>query len=110
MDGRDLEAFPECAMLRRHPRPPASNFDPLIKAARHLGYDINTESGLELASSLDKCVKEDNPYFNTMIRILTTRCMMQALYFISGTVQKEEFFHYGLAAAIYTHFTSPIRR
>jgi exosome complex exonuclease DIS3/RRP44 len=36
--------------------------------------------------------------------------MLQAVYFISGTLTKPEFFHYGLAAPIYTHFTSPIRR
>ncbi|KAH8278565.1 hypothetical protein KR018_005241 [Drosophila ironensis] len=102
--------FVECAVLRRHPRPPATNFDPLVKAARYQGFEVDTESGLKLSHSLDKCVKEDNPYFNTMIRILTTRCMMQAVYFISGSLQKEEFFHYGLAAPIYTHFTSPIRR
>lgn len=27
--------FPECAMLRRHPEPPQSNFEPLIKAAKN---------------------------------------------------------------------------
>ncbi|XP_055377546.1 exosome complex exonuclease RRP44 [Condylostylus longicornis] len=102
--------FPECAMLRRHPRPSQSNFDPLIKAGRNQGFEIHTESGKALANSLDLAVKEDNPYFNTMLRILATRCMMQALYFISGTIQREEFFHYGLATPIYTHFTSPIRR
>ncbi|KAH8268133.1 hypothetical protein KR026_000560 [Drosophila bipectinata] len=102
--------FTECAVLRRHPKPPPTNFDPLVKAARYQGFQVDTDSGLELAHSLDKCVKEDNPYFNTMIRILTTRCMMQAVYFISGSLQKEEYFHYGLAAPIYTHFTSPIRR
>ena len=30
------EEFPECAVLRRHPKPPPSNFEPLIKAARFL--------------------------------------------------------------------------
>lgn len=30
-----LEEFPECAMLRRHPEPPQSNFEPLIKAAKN---------------------------------------------------------------------------
>ena len=28
------EEFPHCACLRRHPAPPPSNFDPLIKAAK----------------------------------------------------------------------------
>lgn len=102
--------FPECAMLRRHPVPPPTNFDPLIKAGRNLGFEIKTSTGKELAQSLDEAVKADNIYFNTMLRILATRCMMQAVYFISGTIQKEDFFHYGLAAPIYTHFTSPIRR
>jgi exosome complex exonuclease DIS3/RRP44 len=31
-----LEDFPECAMLRRHPEPPSSNFEPLVKAGRNL--------------------------------------------------------------------------
>jgi exoribonuclease R len=31
-----LEDFPECAMLRRHPKPPVSNFEPLVKAGRNL--------------------------------------------------------------------------
>lgn len=31
-----LEDFPECAMLRRHPKPPLSNFEPLVKAGRNL--------------------------------------------------------------------------
>lgn len=102
--------FPEFAMLRRHPEPPQNNFEPLIKAGKHLGFEIDTSSGKNLALSLDGAVRKDNLYFNTMLRILATRCMMQAVYFISGTIQKEEFFHYGLAAPIYTHFTSPIRR
>lgn len=41
---------------------------------------------------------------------MATRCMLSAEYFCSGSVSKETFSHYGLAAPIYTHFTSPIRR
>lgn len=63
-----------------------------------------------MALSLDAAVRDDNPYFNTMLRILATRCMLQAVYFPSGMYQKSEFFHYGLAVPLYTHFTSPIRR
>lgn len=51
-----------------------------------------------------------NPFFNTMLRILTCRCMTQALYFSSGTLEPSEYLHFGLATPIYTHFTSPIRR
>lgn len=31
-----LEDFPDCAMLRRHPQPPQTNFEPLVKAGKHL--------------------------------------------------------------------------
>lgn len=105
-----VQEFPECAMLRRHPEPPHINFEPLIKAGKHQGFEINISSGKELAKSLESAYKNDNPYFNTMLKILATRCMMQAVYFVSGMVQPSEFFHYGLACPIYTHFTSPIRR
>lgn len=71
---------------------------------------MDTSSGKALAKSLDAAHKESNPYFNTMLRILATRCMLQAVYFASGMVTKEDFQHYGLAVPIYTHFTSPIRR
>ncbi|KYM94946.1 Exosome complex exonuclease RRP44 [Cyphomyrmex costatus] len=100
-----LAEFPECALLRRHPEPPQSNFEPLIKAAKNQGFTINTNTGKELALSLEETHKESNPYFNTMLKILATRCMLQAIYFISGMHQPEEFKHYGLACPIYTHFT-----
>lgn len=41
---------------------------------------------------------------------MTTRCMHEAVYFCSGDFDQREFRHYGLAAEVYTHFTSPIRR
>ena len=71
---------------------------------------MDVSSNKTLADSLEKAIIADNPYFNTMLRILTTRCMMQAKYFTSGMMPEQEFYHYGLAMDIYTHFTSPIRR
>jgi exosome complex exonuclease DIS3/RRP44 len=47
-------------MLRRHPVPPQTNFEPLIKAVRHQGFDIGTTSGKQLAVSLDSIVKEED--------------------------------------------------
>lgn len=70
--------------------------------------EIKTDSAKALAESLDKAESPTFPYLNTLLRILTTRCMMQAVYFCSG--MDNDFHHYGLASPIYTHFTSPIRR
>ncbi|KAJ1731846.1 exosome catalytic subunit dis3, partial [Coemansia biformis] len=104
------EHFPDSSLLRRHPEPPAQNFDNLQHALKPLGIQLETGSSLALAQSLDRAVLSSDPYFNNLLRILTTRCMMQAQYFCSGTHTPEEFRHYGLATEIYTHFTSPIRR
>ncbi|KAF3901418.1 hypothetical protein AA313_de0210258 [Arthrobotrys entomopaga] len=108
---RIYEAFPQTAMLRRHGAPPATNFDDLrsqLRARKNL--DLHVESSKALADSLDACVDPQEPYFNTLVRIIATRCMLPAEYFSSGTQAYPEFRHYGLATDIYTHFTSPIRR
>ncbi|KAI9991819.1 hypothetical protein PInf_017190 [Phytophthora infestans] len=113
--------FPTFSMLRRHPAPSKRQFDLLCSQAKAVGVELHVDTSKQLQDSLDAADKEAagskrkhgdkaNPYFNKLLRIMTTRCMMPASYFSSGEVAPPEFHHYGLAAPIYTHFTSPIRR
>lgn len=112
--------FPTFSMLRRHPAPSKRQFDLLCSQAKAVGVDLHVDTSRQLQDSLDSANLDEkkkgkrkgpnNPYFNKLLRIMTTRCMMPASYFSSGEVAPSEFHHYGLAAPIYTHFTSPIRR
>lgn len=107
-----LEDFPELALLRRHPKPSTANFDELVEAAKSQGFKIEADDGKHLSESLDKAKLPNNEFFNLMLRMIATRCMTPAAYFCSGCGEKSKssFSHFGLAADIYTHFTSPIRR
>lgn len=105
------ETFPLTSVLRRHLPPPKENFDKLqdiLQKCKNLS--LNVSSSRALANSLDLCVDPNEPAFNTLVRIMATRCMLSAEYFCSGSVSRDTFGHYGLASSIYTHFTSPIRR
>ncbi|XP_075655871.1 exosome complex exonuclease RRP44 homolog A [Castanea sativa] len=104
-----LKHFSLCSLLRRHPSPTREMLEPLLRTAAAVGLNLDVSSSKALAESLDRAVGDD-PYFNKLIRILATRCMTQAVYFCSGDLSPPEYHHYGLAAPLYTHFTSPIRR
>ncbi|KAL6521386.1 Exosome complex exonuclease RRP44 A [Orobanche gracilis] len=84
-----LEHFPLSSLLRRHASPTREMLEPLIQTAAAVGLCLDVTSSKALADSLDRAV---------------------AMYFCSGDLSPSEFSHYGLAAPLYTHFTSPIRR
>jgi len=105
-----LRNYPTLSVLRRHPSPNRAMFEGLISKAKCRGFEIDIENSKRLADSLDAAVLESEPYFNKLLRILSTRCMSPAQYFCSGEFRPMDWHHYGLAAPVYTHFTSPIRR
>lgn len=111
---KTLRQFPQCAILRRHPRPSEEMFEPLLKAAKAVGFEIDVSDSRKLNDSLTKLDAEakakGDDYVGTLMRIIATRSMTQAVYFSSGEVSDPEYLHYGLASSVYTHFTSPIRR
>ena len=109
--GKIYTSFPQTALLRRHAAPPATNFETLAQQLKtKRGFELKTDSSKALADSLDTCNDPIEPFINTLVRILATRCMMSAEYFAAGMHAYPDFRHYGLASEIYTHFTSPIRR
>jgi exosome complex exonuclease DIS3/RRP44 len=55
-----------------------------MMAAEKRGLTLSVDNGKALADSLDRATIPGNPFFNTMLRMLTTRCMTQAVYFAAG--------------------------
>ncbi|XP_030581044.1 DIS3-like exonuclease 1 isoform X1 [Archocentrus centrarchus] len=104
------EAFPNQALLRRHPPPREELFSQLVDTAKARGFTICTRTNKTLANSLDRAVDPQDPLVNRLLRMMATVAMSQALYFSTGTQPQDQYYHYGLALDYYTHFTSPIRR
>ncbi|RWW33353.1 hypothetical protein BHE74_00000681 [Ensete ventricosum] len=88
-DIADVTNFVLPGAVERHPSPTKEMLEPLLQTAAAVGLDLDVSSSKALADSLDRAV---------------------AVYFSSGDLSPSEFSHYGLAARLYTHFTSPIRR
>lgn len=82
----------------------------LIDKAKTRGLKIDPTTNKTLADSLDAATDPSDPMVNRILRILSTRSMRPAQYFCSGTMGTREWRHFGLAAPVYSHFTSPIRR
>ncbi|XP_022315246.2 DIS3-like exonuclease 1 [Crassostrea virginica] len=104
------DVFPNQALLRHHPLPKTEQFENLKNCAKSRGFEVKTTSNKDLAETLDNCVDSRDPVVNKILRMLATQAMSVASYFSTGSLPRDQYFHYGLALDYYTHFTSPIRR
>ncbi|PKU77207.1 exosome complex exonuclease DIS3/RRP44 [Dendrobium catenatum] len=104
-----LKHFPSCSLLRHQPAPTKEMLEPLHRMATAVGLDLDISSPKALMDSIDHVVGVD-PNCKKQMKILATRCMTKVIYSWSGDMKPTEFHHFGLAAPLYTHFTSPMRR
>ncbi|XP_032133798.1 DIS3-like exonuclease 2 isoform X1 [Sapajus apella] len=106
-------AFPEQALLRRHPPPQTRMLNDLMEFCDQMGLPVDFSSAGALNKSLTQTFGDDK-YSLARKEVLTNMCsrpMQMALYFCSGLLQDPaQFRHYALNVPLYTHFTSPIRR
>ncbi|KAJ7965601.1 DIS3-like exonuclease 2 [Quillaja saponaria] len=107
-------AFPDSALLRRHPEPNIRKLRELEAFCLKHGLELDTSSSGRFHQSLERIrekLKGDSVLFDILISY-ATRPMQLASYFCSGDLKGSENYwgHYALALPLYTHFTAPLRR
>ncbi|KAG0589125.1 hypothetical protein KC19_2G292800 [Ceratodon purpureus] len=107
-------AFPDSALLRRHPEPNMRKLKEFEEFCGKNEFDLDTSTSGSLRLSLEKMqdrVSHDPVLYNILM-VFATKPMQLARYFCTGELKdkEEDWGHYALACPLYTHFTSPIRR
>lgn len=106
-------AFPDDALLRRHPEPNLRKLREFEAFCSKHGLELDTSSSGRFHHSLEQIrekLKNDAALFDILV-LYASRSMQLAKYFRSGDLKdKSDWSHYSLAVPLYTHFTSPLRR
>ena len=105
--GKIASGLPDQALLRRHESPIDRRLDAFVARMKSLGIDLDSSSSGSLMASIGQVT---DPEERLTLQHLSTRSMLRAKYFCTGTLDISKYGHYALNVPLYTHFTSPIRR
>ncbi|XP_046143471.1 DIS3-like exonuclease 2 isoform X1 [Osmia bicornis bicornis] len=115
------DTIPETALLRNHREPSQRVLNTTKETLQRFGIHLDVKSSASLHASI-KLYEEEidfqssesktmTKYRMMVINSLCSKAMARATYKCSSTVNTEDDLkHYALNVALYTHFTSPIRR
>ena len=121
---RIYQAFPDLALLRRHPPPIENALRQTLEILAENGVHLDAQDSGALHDSILRFVSSSSSdgaegglkddLSSARLQVITAMCsrpMQFARYFCTGSLRNEKLFHhYALNVPLYTHFTSPIRR